>query len=81
MIKFRGFMRKSGFCITLGTLLNITLFRFTISLSAVCLLFVSNVCFLVIAFFLLELFDLFEKIGLTKYYSIFQEQEVTISTS
>lgn len=37
--------------------------------------------FLVIAFFLLELFDLFEKIGLTKYYSIFQEQEVTISTS
>lgn len=81
MIKFRGFMRKSGFCITLRTLLNITLFRFTISLSAVCLLFVSNVCFLVIAFFLLELFDLFEKIGLTKYYSIFQEQEVTISTS
>lgn len=74
-------MRKSGFCITLGTLLNITLLRFTISLSAVCLLFVSNVCFLVIAFFLLELFDLFEKIGLTKYYSIFQEQEVTISTS
>ena len=74
-------MRKSGFCITLGTLLNITLFHFTISLSAVCLLFVSNVCFLVIAFFLLELFDLFEKIGLTKYYSIFQEQEVTISTS
>ena len=74
-------MRKSGFCISLGTLLNITLFRFTISLSAVCLLFVSNVCFLVIAFFLLELFDLFEKIGLTKYYSIFQEQEVTISTS
>ena len=74
-------MRKSGFCITLRTLLNITLFRFTISLSAVCLLFVSNVCFLVIAFFLLELFDLFEKIGLTKYYSIFQEQEVTISTS
>ena len=66
---------------TLGTLLNITLFRFTLSLSAVCLLFVSNVCFLVIAFFLLELFDLFEKIGLTKYYSIFQEQEVTISTS
>ena len=52
-----------------------------ISLSAVCLLFVSNVCFLVIAFFLLELFDLFEKIGLTKYYSIFQEQEVTIATS
>ena len=74
-------MRKGGFCITLRTLLNITLFRFTISLSAVCLLFVSNVCFLVIAFFLLELFDLFEKIGLTKYYSIFQEQEVTISTS
>ena len=74
-------MRKSGFCITLRTLLNITLFRFTISLSTVCLLFVSNVCFLVIAFFLLELFDLFEKIGLTKYYSIFQEQEVTISTS
>ena len=81
MIKFGGFMRKSGFCITLGTLLNITRFRLTIFLSAVCLLFVSNVCSLVIAFFLLELFDLFEKIGLTKYYSIFQEQEVTISTS
>jgi len=74
-------MRKSGFCRRLGTLLNITRFCLTISHSAVCLLFVSNVCSLVIAFFLLELFDLFEKIGLTKYYSIFQEQEVTISTS
>ena len=78
MIKFGGFMRKSGFCRTLGTRFCLTT---CISLSAVCLLFVSNVCSLVIAFFLLELFDLFEKIGLTKYYSIFQEQEVTISTS